>query len=100
MDIVRRIRSIHGSARERQSYALRHFPDFCERYERLLGMACEDHFDLNNLEYMLRMREAIRGQQMTVDQASAQVGQVFFDRFVQPKLSDPAQKKDEPPSAT
>lgn len=88
LEIVRAIRQKPGSVKVKKEWAMRTHPDFCERYEVLLNMACEEAFDMGRLEYMIRMREAIQQKVVTLDSASAHVGQALFDEYVRPKMSD------------
>lgn len=61
------------------------FKFFIERYPMLFDMVTKDAvFDFNSLEYFLSMREEIIKNKITSDEASKQVGQVWFDKFYKP----------------
>ena len=58
------------------------FKFFIERYPMLFDMVTKDAvFDFNSLEYFLSMREEIIKKKITSDEASKQVGQVWFDKY-------------------
>jgi hypothetical protein len=61
------------------------FKFFIERYPMLFDMITKDAvFDFDSLEYFLSMREEIIKKKITSDEASKQVGQVWFDKFYKP----------------
>jgi len=61
------------------------FKFFIERYPMLFDMITKDAvFDFTSLEYFLSMREEIIKNKITSDEASKQVGQVWFDKFYKP----------------
>lgn len=56
---------------------------FATRYPMLFNMATKkDDFDYNSLEYFLNMRDRIISNEMTADQASVQVGEEWFKKYV------------------
>jgi hypothetical protein len=58
------------------------FKFFIERYPMLFDMVTkETGFDYSSLEYFLSMREEIIKQRITSEEASKQVGQVWFDKY-------------------
>jgi hypothetical protein len=55
---------------------------FEERYPMLYAMVTkEEGFEYSSLEYFLEMREKIVNNQLTSEQASKVVGQVWFDKY-------------------
>jgi hypothetical protein len=55
---------------------------FIERYPMLFEMVSkESGFDYSSLEYFLSMREEIIKKNITSEEASKQVGQVWFDKY-------------------
>ena len=55
---------------------------FEERYPMLYAMVTKDEgFEYSSLEYFLEMREKIVNNQLTSEQASKVVGQVWFDKY-------------------
>jgi len=83
------------SPKEKKKYYQRKFPEFAERYNALFEMACRPNFDMPRLRYMLAMRSRIQSQSLTVEQASAQVGQAMFNHYVKPIVdaAPPSDKK-------
>jgi hypothetical protein len=58
------------------------FKFFIERYPMLFDMVTkETGFEYASLEYFLSMREEIIKQRITSEEASKQVGQVWFDKY-------------------
>lgn len=56
---------------------------FATRYPMLFSMATkQDDFDYTSLEYFLNMRDRIISNEMTVDEASIQVGEEWLKKFV------------------
>jgi hypothetical protein len=55
---------------------------FEERYPMLYNMVAKNKgFDYNSLEYFLNMRNKIIKNEMSSEQASKEVGQVWFDKY-------------------
>jgi len=58
------------------------FKFFIERYPMLFEMVTKDAvFDYESFEYFLSMREEIIKQKITSEEASKEVGQVWFDKY-------------------
>jgi hypothetical protein len=56
---------------------------FSKRYPMLFNMACSaQEFDYESLEYFLNMRDNIINNKISSEEASKQVGQEWFDKFV------------------
>jgi hypothetical protein len=55
---------------------------FEERYPMLYAMVTkEEGFEYSSLEYFLGMRDKIINNQLSSEQASKEVGQVWFDKY-------------------
>ena len=55
---------------------------FEERYPMLFAMVTkEEGFEYSSLEYFLGMRDKIINNQLSSEQASKEVGQVWFDKY-------------------
>jgi hypothetical protein len=68
---------------------------FANRYPMLFELVLRnDNFNWDNLYYMLGMRNKIIENKMTPENASKQVGQVWFDKYVDvSKLGKPNKKQ-------
>lgn len=56
---------------------------FATRYPMLFSMATkQEDFDYTSLEYFLNMRDKVISNEMSVDQASVQVGEEWFKKHV------------------
>jgi hypothetical protein len=63
------------------------FPSFAERYLMLFEMVIRDgEFDWNSFNYMINMRNKIINDNMTSEEASAKVGQDWYDIHVKNKI--------------
>jgi hypothetical protein len=92
MSIVREMRMCEQSPKDRARIFRRKYPEFAERYDSLFEMACAATFDIVCLQSMLALRERIHTKQMSVDDASAVVGQGLFNKYVAPAI-DPKNKQ-------
>ena len=67
-----------------------HFSDeyqhFKKKYPGLFDMACNNKLNKENLEYMLSMLEKMENEKMTQYDASAQVGTMLYQKYVEPNL--------------
>jgi hypothetical protein len=70
------------------------YSTFAHRYPHLFMSVCESNFDMNRLQYMLRMKSAIDQQRLSQHQASVQVGQFMYNKYVKPIVD--TSSKDEP----
>jgi len=57
--IVRDIRAMTGSVKERTIAAGKKYPEFSERYPFLFDMVCADYFDEGRFKYMMDMKACI-----------------------------------------
>lgn len=55
---------------------------FANRYPMLFDMCVRPDFDFANLNYFLQKRDEIVENKVTVDDASKQIGQEWFDKYV------------------
>lgn len=88
--IAKKIRDSQVS--DKKTYFAEIFKNFKEKYPMLYDMCCEPNFDMTTLEYMTSMMRKINAGHMDDKQASVQVGQHMFDKYVAPIVSE-AEKK-------
>ena len=88
MNIVREMRTCEQAPKDRARIFRRKYPEFAERYDSLFEMACAPTFDISCLESMLTLRERVNTKQMSVDDASAVVGQGLFNMYVAPAVGN------------
>ena len=55
---------------------------FVERYPMLFDMCIRPEFDFNSLNYFLQKREEIVDNKVSCDDASKQIGQEWFNKYV------------------
>jgi hypothetical protein len=94
MNIIHEIRAFEGSPKDRTETFERKYPDFAKHYNHLFDMACQTTFDMEKLEYMIAMRDRVRAGGVSVEDASKEVGQKFFDIYVKPKIDELDKKKE------
>jgi hypothetical protein len=84
--IIKDIRAISGTEKQRQDTGAKRYPEFAEHYPHLFKLACEPAFDMSRLEYMLNLRDSVNNQKVTFEDASKEVGQVMFDTYIKDKI--------------
>jgi hypothetical protein len=83
VNIVRDIRkSDISNVEQRKMHYKKVYPVFAECYTHLFDMVCAKDFDEEKFAYMLKMREQIESNKRTLEKASVEVGQKFFDIYV------------------
>lgn len=93
LETVQALQELRGSVKARQEAGRKMYPEFAERYPVLFEMACTPGFNMTRLRHMLGLRESVRSDHMSLDQASAQVGQELFNIYVKDSVaSKPADK--------
>lgn len=63
------------------------YPDFKEKYPVLYKTVC-DGGKTEHLDFMLNLLEQMNKKQKTQHDASVAVGQMLFDKYVDPKISN------------
>ena len=71
------------------------FPKFSERYLMLFELVIRnEELDWNSFNYMIGMRNKIINNEMSSEEASKKVGQVWFDKYVDvSKMGDNKKRK-------
>lgn len=64
------------------------YPNFKEKYPVLFKCACDGRLDLNNLQFMLDVLERMETEGVSQYDASAEVGQMLYSKYVEPALKD------------
>lgn len=63
------------------------YPEFKQKYPLIYTMVCTTKMDMNNLKFMLTMLAQMHKNEKTQYDASADVGQMLFDKYVDPKIN-------------
>ena len=71
-----------ASPEQRKSIYSAKYPYLVERYPSLFSMACQKGFDVEKFSYMMDMRDKIYTNERTVDDASKEVGQKFYNMYM------------------
>jgi hypothetical protein len=61
------------------------YANFASRYEMLFEISCEPSFSWDNFDIMMKMRERLIDNEKSFDEASKEIGQIFFDKYVDTK---------------
>lgn len=85
IDIVGEIQLSNITEDRRLSHFTGVYPDFAEMYPTLLEMACKRNFEIDKFKYMMNLRFEIENKNRTVEDTSKEVGQKFFDKYVEKK---------------
>ena len=80
--IVQTIQSSHHKNKE--AYFAEEYKEFKEKYPVLYSRACSGKTE--NLDFMLNMLKQINNNQKSQFDASAAVGQMLYDKYVDPKI--------------
>ena len=81
--IVAEIQKTPKNKEKRVEYFSMKYADFADKYPILFDMACrEADFDYDKFNYMMKIRGQILAKQRTIEHASVEVGQKFFDMYM------------------
>ena len=80
--IISEIQRTPQNKEKRLEYFGMKYADFAERYPILFDMACRDEFDYEKFNYMMRIRGQIEKKERTIEHASVEVGQKFYDMYM------------------
>ena len=72
--------------RNKENYYADIYPAFKKEYPILYEKVCKNEIDDEKLEFMLQMLDMIHTNQTTQFDASAKVGQMLYDEYVEPRL--------------
>jgi hypothetical protein len=61
---------------------------FEKRYPQLFEMLYSNDLNMRDLDFILQKYNSVRKGDKTYEETSKEVGQVFYDNYVAPKLSD------------
>ena len=73
-----------------------HFENFYEDYPALVNLIIDDpnNFDFKRLLEMLKVRDKVRSNDISYDDASLYMGERYYDEYVKPKLSGKSEEND------
>jgi hypothetical protein len=80
--IISEIQNTPQNKEKRLEYFRMKYADFAESYPILFDMACRDEFDYEKFNYMMRIRGQIEKKERTIEHASVEVGQKFYDMYM------------------
>lgn len=87
-EIVQDIRAaVAMTTSERKSEFTKKYPDFVERFPVLFDNCCEPDFEYPRFRFMMRMLEEVNQNKKSQEEASKEVGQMMFDKYVKPVIS-------------
>lgn len=63
--------------------------NFQKKYPKLFEMACsKDKMDMKNLDFMLSMLSKMKNENVTQHDASVEVGQFMYDKYIHENIKD------------
>ena len=62
------------------------FNELFESMESVFNISLSDSYDYNRLEYMFKMSNKVRNNELSEHDASVEVGQVLVDKIVKPQI--------------
>ena len=80
-NLVKEIQNTPPNKEKRTEYLSMKYPDFADRYPILFDMACREDFDFEKFNYMMRIRGQIAKKERTIEHASVEVGQKFYNMY-------------------
>lgn len=93
-DIKNIVKAIQDSkARDKAKHFATIFSEFKTKYPVLYDKACSDSLDDKTLQFMLQMLQKVQTQEKSQFDASAFVGQMLYDKFIAPGLSNASTSK-------
>lgn len=85
--IVEAIQS--SSIRNKEEYFSQQYANFKSKYPMLYKMACSpEKLDMNNLKFMVSVITTMKETNMSQFDASARVGQMLYDKYIQDQIKD------------
>lgn len=93
MAIVKSIQD--ASVQDKDTYFSNKYANFKSRYPILYGLACKkEKIDTATLQYMLNMLGQMESNSLSQYDASANVGQMLYDKYIHDNIKDlPPTKK-------
>lgn len=70
----------------KEEYFAQEYPNFKEKYPVLFTTVCGRNVDINTLSFMLNVLEKMENTDLTQYDASAEVGQMLYTKYVEPNL--------------
>lgn len=84
--IINEIREYDASEEEKAKIFKAKYPNFATKLPKLFVAACDSTFDLKYLDYMLKMADKLKENQMQVDEADKIVYDRLQSQFIPEKL--------------
>lgn len=79
----------HSSRKDKELYFKQKYNEFSEKYPMIFKLSCDSKIDMKNLDFMLSMLSKMNNKEMTQDDASVKVGQMLYDKYVDPVITKP-----------
>jgi activator of HSP90 ATPase len=73
----------------KQQYFEDKYANFKKKYPKLFDMACStEQMEISNLDFMLSMLSKMKDDSLTQHDASVQVGQFMYDKYIHENIKD------------
>ncbi len=90
MNIIQKI--TQSDIQNKEEYFGTKYPNFKNKYPVLFKKSCEGSLDMQNLEFMMNALVKMERQNVSQYDASAEVGKMLYEKYVEPTL-ETAEKK-------
>jgi hypothetical protein len=77
----------NSKIKDKEEFFGNKYPEFKTKYPMMLSISCTTKLEMANLEFMFKMIEQIDKKDTNQYDASAVVGQMLFDKYIDPTLS-------------
>lgn len=77
---------VDSNVADKETHFGRKYSVFKDKYPNLFRVCCEGKIDKTNLDFMLSMLSKMENQNLTQYDASAEVGQMLFSKYVEPNI--------------
>lgn len=84
MNIVKKI--LESPLENKEEYFGIKYPNFKNKYPVLFKTSCDGTIDIQNLEFMMSALFRMESNGLSQYDASAQVGQMLYEKYVEPTL--------------
>jgi hypothetical protein len=79
----------NSDVENKQQYFENKYANFKKKYPKLFEMACSrEPMEMSNLDFMLAMLSKMKDDSMTQHDASVEVGQFMYDKYIHENIKD------------
>lgn len=99
-DILKTVMQIRNHKHQGKQALMQTYQSFYETYPALFNACLDPSFKMDQLAYMLKQRDRIKNEGLSIDQADKEVYGVLKEKYVYPVLDEAGIPYDEPAAST